>query len=107
MGSINEIQQKNVDRKRRTPKLKKDDSELVKLFWLSPMEAYFDQFTIAPVIGRSPKTLECDRWKKSGIPFRKTEGKILYQKKNAIERLESHALVLSTSEYKVLDKVGR
>ena len=64
------------------------------------LEAYFDQLTIAPVTGRTPKTLECDRWKKSGIPFRKVAGRVLYQKIDVVNWLESHQLVTSTSDYK-------
>jgi len=84
-------------------KLKEPNADLVKIFWQAPQEAYFDQRTVAPVTGRSIKTLECDRWRKSGIPFRKIGGKVLYQKKDIVEWLESHALVLSTSGYKVVD----
>ncbi|RUQ85044.1 DNA-binding protein [Legionella septentrionalis] len=88
-----------LNRKQRTSKSKKTDAELVQIFWLAPPEAYFDQFTVAPVTGRTSKTLECERWKKSGIPFRKIGGRVLYQKKDVTYWLESHKLVTSTSEY--------
>lgn len=91
----------------RSSKQKNTFADLVKDFWQAPEEAYFDQRTIAPVTGRSIKTLECDRCRKSGIPFRKVRGKILYQKKNVIEWIESYPLVSSTNEYKVVDKVGK
>lgn len=90
----------SLNRKQRTSKPKKPDAELVQLFWFAPPEAYFDQFTVAPVTGRMPKTLECDRWKKSGIPFRKIGGRVLYQKRDVVHWLESHTLFTSTSEYK-------
>lgn len=81
-------------------RIKKSDAELVNAFWTAPIETFFGQQTIAPVTGRTPKTLECDRWKKSGIPFRKVGGRVLYQKKDVVSWLESHKLVTSTSEYK-------
>jgi hypothetical protein len=87
-------------KRKRTDKLRKSDDELVRAFWLAPVEAYFDQLTVAPVTGSTPKTLECDRWKKSGIPFRKVGGKVLYQKRHVIDWLEGHELVTSTSQYK-------
>jgi hypothetical protein len=40
----------SLNRKQRTSKPKKTDAELVQLFWLAPPEAFFDQFTVAPVI---------------------------------------------------------
>lgn len=86
-------------KKRRLTKQKASNEELVRHFWLAPEEAYFNQFTIAPVTGRTSKTLECDRWKKCGIPFRKVGGRILYKKSDVINFLESHALVTSTSQY--------
>jgi hypothetical protein len=97
--SLNQNTSSKVASKVRQRKSKIPDAELVHLFWGAPPEAYFDQFTIAPVIGRTPKTLECDRWKKSGIPFRKVGGRVLYQKLDVIRWLESHKLVTSTSEY--------
>ena len=85
--------------KRRLSKPNKSDSELIQLFWEAPKEAFFNQSVVAPVTGRTSKTLECDRWKKSGIPFRKIGGKVLYQKCDVIRWLEGHKLVASTSEY--------
>lgn len=84
---------------KRTKKAKPSIAELIQLFWSSPPEAYFNQLTVAPVTGCSPKTLECDRWKRNGIPFRKVGGRVLYKKIDVIRWLESHALVESTSQY--------
>jgi hypothetical protein len=67
---------------------------------MAPSEAYFDQFTVAAVMSRSPKSLESDRWKKCGIPFRKIGGRVLYQKSDIVNWLASHELVTSTSQYK-------
>ena len=85
--------------KLRGTKHKKSDAELVQIFWSAPMEAFFGQETVAPVVDCSTKTLECNRWRGKGIPFRKVNGRVLYQKCNVINWLESHALVSSTSEY--------
>ena len=91
----------NIDlpKKRRATKPKKSDIELVAIFWSSAVEAFFGQETIAPVSNKSIKTLECDRWRGVGIPYRKIGGRVLYQKRDVIHWLESHALVTSTSAY--------
>lgn len=81
--------------------LKKPDCELVNIFWLAPLEAFFGQETIAPVTNKSIKTLECDRWRKKGIPYRKIDGCVLYQKRDVVNWIESYALVTSTSEYNI------
>jgi hypothetical protein len=78
---------------------KKSPSELVQTFWNAPMEALFSDAAISPVTGRSVKTLQCDRWRGLGIPFRKILGRVLYRKADVIAWLESHPLVLSTSNY--------
>lgn len=79
--------------------MKKADTELVELFWDSPLSALFGQETIAAVTHRSKKTMECDRWRGKGIPYRKCLGRVLYQKSDVISWIESHQLVRSTSEY--------
>ena len=87
----------STSKKRRTlPKL--SHSEHVQNFWSAPMEALFGQNTIAAVTNKSIKTLESDRWRGLSIPYRKVSGRVLYQKCNVINWLESHALVTSTSE---------
>jgi hypothetical protein len=89
----------DAPKRRRTTKTRKSDVELVKMFWISPEEAFFGQEVIAPVSNKSIKTLESDRWRGAGIPYRKIGGRVLYQKRDVINWLESHALVTSTSEY--------
>lgn len=85
-------------RKRRSIQ-QKPNSELVQIFWAAPNEAFFGQETIAPVIQRSIKSLESDRWRGQGIPFRKCLGRVVYKKSDVIAWIENHALVTSTSEY--------
>ncbi|NBX85437.1 MAG: hypothetical protein EBQ95_07520 [Gammaproteobacteria bacterium] len=86
-------------RKSRTIVHKQPNSELVQIFWAAPNEAFFGQETIAPVIQRSIKSLESDRWRGQGIPFRKCLGRVVYKKSDVIAWIENHALVTSTSEY--------
>jgi len=74
-------------------------TDLVQIFWGAPIEALFGQETIAAVINKSIKTLEADRWRGVGIPYRKVGGRVLYQKQDVVNWLESHKLVNSTSEY--------
>lgn len=81
------------------PKKDQAISDSVLAFWLAPTEAYFTQKIIAAVLSKSTKTLECDRWRKTGIPFRKIGGRILYQKRDVVEWIESHARVSNTSQY--------
>lgn len=78
---------------------KKSSDELVKIFWEAPLSAFFGEEVVAPVVVRTRKTLQCDRWRGRGIPYRKTQGKILYKKADVVDWLESHALVTSTSQY--------
>jgi AICAR transformylase/IMP cyclohydrolase PurH len=70
------------------------------------MEAFFGQETIAPVTNKKVKTLECERYRGLSIPYRKIGGRVLYQKRDVIDWLESHELVTSTSEYKKEVKHG-
>jgi len=83
---------------RRKPQ--KSELEQIQIFWKAPIDALFSDNTIAPVIGRSIKTLQCDRWRGKGIPYRKCGGRVLYRKSDVIAWLESHKLVSSTSEYR-------
>jgi hypothetical protein len=83
----------------RDTKHKKSDAELVQIFWSAPMEAFFGQETVAPVVDCSTKTLESNRWRGAGIPYRKCSGRVLYRKADVVSWIESHALVTSTSEY--------
>lgn len=78
---------------------KESNSEHVQNFWYAPMEAFFRQDQISAVINKSVKTLEADRWRGIGIPYRKVGGRVLYQKQDVVNWLESHKLVNSTSEY--------
>lgn len=90
----------NTQQITRRKKHQKPDLEQIKEFWEAPIEAFFSEAKLAPVIGCSVKTLQCNRWRKSGIPFRKVSGRVLYKKADVIAWLESHPIVHSTSEYK-------
>lgn len=98
-------QDKNTSgRALRVSKTRKPEVELIAIFWTAPMEAFFGQETVALVENCSTKTLECERWRGVGIPYRKVGGRVLYQKKDVVQWLESHKLVRSTSEY--MQEVG-
>ena len=58
-----------LGKKRRGNTTQKPEHELVQIFWEAHAEAFFGQNTIAPVIGKSVKTLESDRWRGRGIPI--------------------------------------
>jgi hypothetical protein len=73
--------------------------EKVNDFWNAHEEAFFDQKVIALVICKSKASLEQDRWKGTGIPFRKTLGKILYKKRDVVLWLDAFKIVTSTSVY--------
>lgn len=88
-----------ITQKQRLHKPKMTETELIQLFWGAPNEAFFSQDVIAPVAGCKVKTMEGDRWRGRGIPYRKCGGRVLYRKADVVEWLESHKLVSSTSEY--------
>jgi hypothetical protein len=91
----------NFAKKSRKKKVKKSDLELIKLFWEAPPEAFFGDEVVAPVIGLSRKKLQCDRWQRKGIIFRKIGGRVLYKKSEVIDFLERFKPSSSTSEYEV------
>jgi hypothetical protein len=88
-----------TQQRRRCKKIRQSDAELVQIFWAAPMEALFGQSTIAPVIGNAEKTLEQNRWRGVGVPYKKISGKVLYRKSDVVAYLENYRLVSSTSEY--------
>ena len=89
----------NKSRKPRTIIPRRPEIELIKIFWAAPPEALFGQETIASVIQRGIKSLESDRWRGKGIPYRKCSGRVVYRKSDVIDWIENHKLVTSTSEY--------
>lgn len=54
--------------------LKQFDIEAIKIFWDAPCKALFPQEVIAPVVQRTIKSLESDRWRGGSIPFRRCSG---------------------------------
>jgi len=72
--------------------------EHIQEFWGAPMSAFFGQATIAIVCDCSTATLESNRWRGIGIPYRKVSGRVLYRKCDVVQWLEKHALIQSTSE---------
>lgn len=84
--------------RKRRPKTKKADAELIQCFWDAPMEAFFGQETMAPVTNKSIKTLESDRWRGAGLPYRKCSGRVLYRKVDVVSWIESHELIIPKGE---------
>jgi len=76
-----------------------EGAQLIEAFWSGHPSAFFNQKIIAAVRNVSVSTLENERWRGAGIPFRKVKGRVLYQKSDVINFLEGHALVTSTSQY--------
>lgn len=95
-----ELETSQVSLKKRRQSPKKPESELIRRFWDAPNEAFFSQDTIAAVTECKIKTLESQRWRGTGIAYRKVAGRVLYRKSDVISYLERHDLVMSTSEYK-------
>lgn len=87
-------------KKTRNIRLMKPELELIRDFWAAPSEARFSETTIAAVTQRTVKTLQCDRWRKCGIPFSKVCGRVLYKKEHVVAWLNSFDVVTSTSQYK-------
>ena len=83
-----------------SPNKSSEDARLVEEFWSGHSSAFFGQKSVAAVRNVSVSTLENERWRGVGIPFRKVSGRVLYQKADVIAFLEGHQLVNSTSQYK-------
>ena len=98
LKKINPSNGQDLSRKSRLVKTRKSKTEHVQNFWVAPSEALFNQETVAAVFCLSTKTLECDRWRGTGIPYRKIGGRVLYRKADVIQWLEGHRLVNSTSD---------
>lgn len=77
-----------------------EDTKHIEEFWNGHPSAFFNQKVVAAVRNVSVSTLENERWRGVGIPFRKVKGRVLYQKSDVVNFLESHALVTSTSHLK-------
>ena len=76
-----------------------ENAQLIEVFWSGHPSAFFNQKVVAAVRNVSISTLENERWRGIGMPFRKVKGRVLYQKSDVINFLESYALVTSTSQY--------
>ena len=97
-SNSNTEKNKQSCRKSRTIVPRLPEIELIKNFWAAPPEALFGQETIAPVTNKSIKTLEADRWRGCGIPYRKCSGRVLYRKSDVVSWIEGHELIHSTSD---------
>ena len=75
-------------------KNKKTPAELSQIFWAASDECLFTQATVAAVLQRGTKTLERDRWKNSGLPYRKLLGSVLYKKSEVLEWIEQNSKLI-------------
>ncbi|HEX4044175.1 MAG TPA: helix-turn-helix domain-containing protein [Gammaproteobacteria bacterium] len=74
-------------------------TQLIIEFYEAPPSALFNEKTIALIRCVSVSTLQNDRWRGGGIPYRKCGARVLYKKEDVMRWIESHELVKSTSEY--------
>lgn len=78
--------------------------DLFKIFWESPPEAFFGQETVAFIRNVSVATMENNRWREVGIPYRKCSGRVLYRKSDVVAWIESHELVTENTELVTQDE---
>ncbi len=78
-----------------------NESKLINDFWEANSLAFFPQNIVALVRRISVATLENERWRGGGIPYRKVSGRVLYRKSDVINWLESYPVVSSTSNERV------
>lgn len=72
--------------------------ELLQEFYSSPPEAEFRQDVIAAVLGYSTAKLEKDRWRKSGLEFRRRGRAIYYVKADVLAWMNRFPRVSSTAQ---------
>jgi hypothetical protein len=76
-------------------------SLLLQEFQEAPLEAWFDQATVAAVRGCSSATIERDRWAGTGVPFVKCGRSVRYTKQAILNWLEKHKPIQSTTQYQM------
>ncbi|MEO8401049.1 MAG: DNA-binding protein [Gammaproteobacteria bacterium] len=69
-------------------------------FWDAPLDALFDQKTVAVITSHSTSWCENMRWKGGGIPYLKFAHKCLYRKRDVLAWLEKQQIVTATCQYK-------
>ena len=77
---------------------KRSRSFLLQEFNTLPLNAWFDQETVAAIRCCSVSTIERDRWEGKGVPFVKDGRAVRYVKKDVLAWLEKHQSVLHVRE---------
>ncbi|QLH42463.1 MAG: DNA-binding protein [Coxiellaceae bacterium] len=78
-----------------------EKTKILQEFWQAPLEALFDQKTIAAVRCCSNSLLERERWAGDGIPYIKVKHKCLYRKADVVNWINQHQVKISTSQCEV------
>jgi hypothetical protein len=79
-------------------KNRKTRLELLREFEAAPPDALFKQATVAAVRSCSTGNIERDRWRGTGIPFRRIGHSIRYSKRDILTWLSQYQAVRSTAE---------
>lgn len=78
-------------------KTEKTRLELLEEFYSAPLDALFDETVVAAIRGCDKTTLQRDRWAGGGIPFRRINRSIRYQKRDVLDWLGQYSPRTSTS----------
>jgi hypothetical protein len=71
---------------------------LLKEFNDAPLDTLFTSTTVAAIRHCSVANIERERWRGTGIPFRRIGGSIRYSKRDILAWLSQHPAVRSTAE---------
>lgn len=82
-----------------TKYIKSIRSLLLQEFHEAPLEAWFNQETVAAVRDCSTATIERDLWAGTGVPFVKCGRSVRYTKQAILSWLEKYKLLQSTTQY--------
>jgi hypothetical protein len=76
----------------------KSRTQLLREFEEAPVNALFTSTTIAAIRHYSIANIERERWRGTGIPFRRIGGSIRYCKRDVLAWLSQYRAVRSTAE---------
>jgi hypothetical protein len=79
-------------------KTRKTRLELLAEFYAAPPNTLFTSTTVAAIRHCSVANIERERWRGTGIPFRRIGGSIRYCKRDILAWLSQHRPVRSTAE---------
>jgi helix-turn-helix protein len=76
----------------------KSRTQLLQEFAEAPVDALFTSTTVAAIRHCSVANIERERWRGTGIPFRRIGGSIRYCKRDVLAWLNQYRAVHSTAE---------